>query len=103
MFKSLADIANNFVKGQRKSFKPYKKKNYEITSYVQREYELVAKGYYMGIYMAVGLAIGAGLGTALSSAIGPEYLALGIGPGLAIGIAIGALQDNKAVKEDKVY
>ena len=103
MFKHLAGIAKNLVRGQTKGFNEYKKKNYEITVYVQREYELTAKGYYVSLYMAIGLAIGAGIGVALSSAINPAFVALGVGPGLAAGLALGTMKDKKTEEEGKLY
>ncbi len=103
MFRHLTGLAQNLARGQRKGLSEYKKKNYEITVYVHKEYELAAKGYYVNLYTALGLALGSGIGVALISAINPAVSALGIGSGLAIGLAIGTMQDKKEAGKGNLY
>lgn len=68
----------------------------ELKISVQKQYNLVSKGYYVAIYLPLGVAIGLPFGLMFKN------LALGLPIGLGIGLAIGNALDQKAKKEGRV-
>lgn len=68
----------------------------ELKIHIQKQYNLVSKGYYVAIYMPLGVAIGLPFGLIFKN------IALGLPIGIGIGLAIGGALDQKAKKEGRV-
>ncbi len=65
-----------------------------ISSHLQKQHKLVARGYYLALYMCIGISIGSALGLVVF-----ENLALGLPLGMCMGIAIGTGMDEDAKKK----
>ncbi|MCA1042536.1 hypothetical protein LCM00_23895 [Bacillus infantis] len=74
--------------------KHHKKLIDTISSHLQKQHKLVARGYYLALYMSIGISIGTALGLVVF-----DNLALGLPLGMCMGIAIGTGLDEGAKKK----
>ena len=94
-FKTMEAHMVDFLKGDIKALRKYKKEYSSLKTYIMKTYKLVYKGYYYGLLLVFGVAIGTSLGSALSPAF--------YGVGIPIGIAIGAGIENSLEKKNLLY
>src|SRR5699024_8645349 len=80
-----------------------KKKQTEITKFIEKEHKLVPKNYYRNLWFVLGMsAFGIPIGIAIGMSIGNiGLLAVGLPIGIAIGASVGAEMDKKAFREGR--
>ena len=91
------DLRDKIDSLDKQELKKHNKKIESIKLHLQREHQLVPKGYYTSIYMSMGTSFGLIFGLIFF-----DNLALGLSIGLAIGVAVGAGMDADAKKKDKL-
>ncbi|MEQ3656426.1 MAG: hypothetical protein ABNH00_11225 [Dokdonia sp.] len=89
------------------NYKYLKKSYYSFTSFLQKKYGFVSKGYNTGLYMSLGLSLGMSFGMIIGIPFdvtnGITFgLLFGMLFGMTIGIILGNLQDGIAQKENRV-
>lgn len=68
----------------------------DMKNHLQKQHQVVQKGFYLSIGLSMGVAIGVALGLTLFNNIG-----IGIAIGIVMGIAIGSGADARADKNGK--